>query len=373
MAQRLLASTARVEAFTAAVQHAPPAAGNCSRRAAGAARARHLLRALEPLRHAGHATEGLPQVLACGDAAVDAARRPAAALHADGREPSCCSSTRKAEPAALKDRCCHRTAKLSKGRCVDGNARVRLPRLDLQRRRPRRAHPAVRGRPPDPGRLLHAGLPLRGEATATPGSRSRSPSRRSPRCPSSTTRPSAPSSSSTRPGPPARCARWRTASTTATSASCTRRPSAWRRSPSRASYQLVERDGGFYAETVIDAVNPPAYHAVSGTTEPITQRHMRNAYYLPFSRRLDIEYPSGIRHIIINCFTPIDDGHIQLAQWLFRNDTRGRLPGADADRLRPRDHARGQGHPRVHRPRCAWSIPAGVASSTRWSPTSPAC
>jgi phenylpropionate dioxygenase-like ring-hydroxylating dioxygenase large terminal subunit len=24
------------------------------------------------------------------------------------------------QPAALKDRCCHRTAKLSKGRCVDG-------------------------------------------------------------------------------------------------------------------------------------------------------------------------------------------------------------------------------------------------------------
>jgi ATP-dependent Clp protease protease subunit len=47
---------------------------------------------------------------------------------------------------------------------------------------------------------------------------------------------------------------------------------------------------------------------------------MRNAYYLPFSRRLDIEYPSGVRHVIINSFTPIDDGRIQLAQWLFRND-----------------------------------------------------
>jgi phenylpropionate dioxygenase-like ring-hydroxylating dioxygenase large terminal subunit len=37
------------------------------------------------------------------------------------------------QPAALKDRCCHRTAKLSKGRCVERRARVRLPRLDLQR------------------------------------------------------------------------------------------------------------------------------------------------------------------------------------------------------------------------------------------------
>jgi Vanillate O-demethylase oxygenase C-terminal domain len=58
----------------------------------------------------------------------------------------------------------------------------------------------------------------------------------------------------------------------------------------------------------------------------VTTRHMRNAYFVPFARRLDIEYPSGIRHIIINCFTPIDDGRIQLCQWLFRNDTEEDCP-----------------------------------------------
>ncbi len=34
---------------------------------------------------------------------------------------SCCFSMRKGEPAALEDRCCHRTAKLSKGWIKDGN------------------------------------------------------------------------------------------------------------------------------------------------------------------------------------------------------------------------------------------------------------
>ncbi len=102
-------------------------------------------------------------------------------------------------------------------------------------------------------------------------------------------------------------------------------------SPKPSRYELVERDGGFYAETVIEAVNPEKFHAISGVTEPITTRHMRNAYFLPFSRRLDIEYPAaqgrpGRRHIIINCFTPIDDGHIQLCQWLFRNDTEAECP-----------------------------------------------
>jgi hypothetical protein len=48
---------------------------------------------------------------------------------------------------------------------------------------------------------------------------------------------------------------------------------------------------------------------------------MRNHWYLPFARRMDMTYPSGIRHIIINCATPIDDGRIQLVQLLYRNDT----------------------------------------------------
>ncbi len=96
--------------------------------------------------------------------------------------------------------------------------------------------------------------------------------------------------------------------------------------PKPSSYELVDTESGFYAETVVPATNPQAFQKISGVTDPITTRHMRNAYFLPFSRRLDIEYPSGIRHIIYNCFTPIDDGHIQLCQWLFRNDTEADCP-----------------------------------------------
>jgi phenylpropionate dioxygenase-like ring-hydroxylating dioxygenase large terminal subunit len=102
--------------------------------------------------------------------------------------------------------------------------------------------------------------------------------------------------------------------------------------PKPSKYEIVEGEHGFHAETVIPAANPPAYQRVSGVTDAVTTRHMRNAYFLPFSRRLDIEYPSagdgkpGVRHIIINCFTPIDDGHMQLCQWLFRNDTEADCP-----------------------------------------------
>lgn len=96
--------------------------------------------------------------------------------------------------------------------------------------------------------------------------------------------------------------------------------------PRPSKYELVESDHGFHAETVIPAANPAAYQQVSGVRDDVTTRHMRNAYFQPFSRRLDIEYPSGVRHVIINSFTPIDDGAIQLCQWLFRNDTEADCP-----------------------------------------------
>lgn len=96
--------------------------------------------------------------------------------------------------------------------------------------------------------------------------------------------------------------------------------------PKPSKYELVDNELGFYAETVIPAANPERYRRISGVAEAVTTRHMRNAYFMPFSRRLDIEYPSGVRHIIINCFTPIDDGRIQLCQWLFRNDTEEDCP-----------------------------------------------
>lgn len=223
------------------------------------------------------------------------------------------------QPAALRDRCCHRTARLSKGRCVNGALEcgyhgwtydaggrvIRIPQFDEGRPIPPECGtPAYRC----VGRYGYAWVALE--------------------------EPIAPIPEVPEFGVPG----WRTIyqfyETWATSPlralensfdnshfSFVHRATfgvAAQPKPSR--YELVENDTGFYAETVIDASNPPAFHRVSGSTEPLTQRHMRNAYYLPFSRRLDIEYPSGIRHVIINCFTPIDDDRIQLCQWLFRND-----------------------------------------------------
>jgi phenylpropionate dioxygenase-like ring-hydroxylating dioxygenase large terminal subunit len=96
--------------------------------------------------------------------------------------------------------------------------------------------------------------------------------------------------------------------------------------PQPERYEIEETSYGFFAATLVPIVNPPAAYQVTGTTDPTTTRDMRNHWYLPFSRRLDITYPSGLRHIIINCATPIDDGHMQLMQLLYRNDTEADCP-----------------------------------------------
>ena len=100
------------------------------------------------------------------------------------------------------------------------------------------------------------------------------------------------------------------------------------KAPRPKKYEVEETEYGFKATTVIDILNPPVAHQVTGSTAPMTERNMRNHWYMPFCRRLDMEYPSGIRHIIINCATPIDDGRIQLVQLLYRNDTEADCPAS---------------------------------------------
>ncbi len=61
----------------------------------------------------------------------------------------------------------------------------------------------------------------------------------------------------------------------------------------------------------------------------ITTREMNVTWFAPFVIRLDMTYPSGLNHVIINHPTPIDDSHIQVLQFHFRNDTEAQTSKAD--------------------------------------------
>ncbi len=70
--------------------------------------------------------------------------------------------------------------------------------------------------------------------------------------------------------------------------------------------------------------------AVTGSTGEQTVRTMRGTWYMPFIRRLAISYPGGLKHDIITCATPIDDASIMVIQWCYRSDTEQDLPVANA-------------------------------------------
>lgn len=97
--------------------------------------------------------------------------------------------------------------------------------------------------------------------------------------------------------------------------------------PAPAPYTFRDTDYGFEAETTVPIRNPPEGHRITGSTGETTVRHLINRYYLPFCRRFGCHYPeSGLDHIIYNCATPIDDNTMVLVQWLYRNDSEAACP-----------------------------------------------
>lgn len=98
--------------------------------------------------------------------------------------------------------------------------------------------------------------------------------------------------------------------------------------PKPEKFALNETEYGFEAEVVVTINNPPQSHRITGSQQPRTQRHFFNQWHLPFLRKLGLHCPSGIQHTIFTCATPIDDRRIQLIQWLCRNDSEEDCPAA---------------------------------------------
>jgi phenylpropionate dioxygenase-like ring-hydroxylating dioxygenase large terminal subunit len=92
------------------------------------------------------------------------------------------------------------------------------------------------------------------------------------------------------------------------------------------TYDIIETDYGFEAETHVEIKNPPVSWRITGSQAPMVYRHMVNRYYMPFCRRFGCRYDSGVEHAIYNCATPIDDENMVLVQWLYRNDTEEQCP-----------------------------------------------
>jgi phenylpropionate dioxygenase-like ring-hydroxylating dioxygenase large terminal subunit len=93
---------------------------------------------------------------------------------------------------------------------------------------------------------------------------------------------------------------------------------------------LTPKEWGFdsIAITPVKVRGALARKAVhSGADE--TVRRTESTWYMPFVRRGAIHYPDGLIHVLVTCATPMRDDETMIVQWVYRNDNEADVPSAD--------------------------------------------
>jgi phenylpropionate dioxygenase-like ring-hydroxylating dioxygenase large terminal subunit len=91
--------------------------------------------------------------------------------------------------------------------------------------------------------------------------------------------------------------------------------------PQPAKFEIVPLDLGFKMHATVPVVNPPSQQQNLNIPDALTVRQVESTWYVPFSRTLKITYPNGLLHLIFTAATPISDRTSQLVQFCLRNDT----------------------------------------------------
>ncbi|HVA12100.1 MAG TPA: aromatic ring-hydroxylating dioxygenase subunit alpha [Stellaceae bacterium] len=96
--------------------------------------------------------------------------------------------------------------------------------------------------------------------------------------------------------------------------------------PQPAKLEIESYDDGFLMVSDIPVINPEIQQKLLRIDSDRTVRHMRARWYMPFGRKLQITYPNGLVHSIVTYGTPIDDQSCQVVQFCFRSDTEAEAP-----------------------------------------------
>lgn len=91
--------------------------------------------------------------------------------------------------------------------------------------------------------------------------------------------------------------------------------------PQPAKSELVPLELGLKVYSTVPVVNPPSQQQNLHIPDALTVRQVEATWYVPFSRTLKITYPNGLMHLIFTAATPIDDSTSQIVQFCIRNDT----------------------------------------------------
>ncbi|MCA3245240.1 MAG: aromatic ring-hydroxylating dioxygenase subunit alpha [Azospirillum sp.] len=89
--------------------------------------------------------------------------------------------------------------------------------------------------------------------------------------------------------------------------------------PSQMTYE--EFPWGFRTHSIVHVKNPELQRKNLGIAEEKTTRDNTRTWFMPFFRQLRIRYPNGLVHCIQTGATPIDDTRSQIVQFVYRNDT----------------------------------------------------
>ncbi len=231
------------------------------------------------------------------------------------------------KPAATLDRCCHRTARLSKGFCENGNVVcgyhgwtfdrtglcVRIPQMDVERQPKNMRIPAYRAEERYGYVWVALDEPLYGIPDITeagePGFRRIDQFYEMWEC--------------------SGLRLMENSFDIAHPAFVHRKTFGIQSDPTHVQPEIMPFDGGFNYTAVSNVKNTDIQKKNLQMDNGITTRTRKNVWWMPFSRKLGITYPNGLRHSIITCATPIDDHKSMVVQFCYRNDTEEQAPAAD--------------------------------------------
>jgi phenylpropionate dioxygenase-like ring-hydroxylating dioxygenase large terminal subunit len=85
--------------------------------------------------------------------------------------------------------------------------------------------------------------------------------------------------------------------------------------------ELVPLELGLKAYATVPVVNPPIQQQILNIPDSLTMREVESTWHVPFSRTLKITYPNGLMHLIFTAATPVSDRTSQIVQFCLRNDS----------------------------------------------------
>ncbi len=128
--------------------------------------------------------------------------------------------------------------------------------------------------------------------------------------------------------------------------------------PQPADLHIEETPGGFNMYSDVPVKNPDIQKKNLGTDSDRTVRHLIKTWWMPFARKMHITYPNGLVHIICTLTAPIDDRASTVIQFALRNDSEADVAAASVvafDRQVTNED-------KAVLEECEWDIPLDTAS-----------